>query len=129
MKNGDLDRILSQQEEILPSSGFVASVMEAVQLEAVAPPPIPFPWKRALPGLTATGLSFVSIVVASILLLNHGAAAQPLPTEWLPALASLLQASKTLGANWIALALLLSLASVKLSMRFASGHGSRSGHI
>lgn len=121
MRNDDLDRLLSNEEEVLPSSGFVLSVMDAVQREAAAPPPIPFPWKRALPGFCAAGLALVSVVVASILLLNHGAAAQPLPPEWLSAFASLIGASKTFGANWIALALLLSLTSMKLSMHFASG--------
>lgn len=127
MRNADFDRILSKEEEILPSSGFAASVMEAVAREAAAPPPIPFPWKRALPGLTAVGLALVSIIVASILLLHHGVPSQPLPAEWHSALASLLQASKALGVNWIALALLLSLASVKLSTYFASGRIDRSG--
>ena len=49
MNNDDLDRMLLEREEIVPSSGFVAAVMEAVQQEAVAPAPIPFPWKWALP--------------------------------------------------------------------------------
>jgi len=31
--------------------GFLASVMDRVREEAAAPPPIPFPWKRALPGM------------------------------------------------------------------------------
>jgi H+/gluconate symporter-like permease len=125
MRDADLDRILSKEEEILPSSGFAASVMEAVQREASAPPPIPFPWKRALPGLCATGLMLVSVVVASILLLNHGAASRPFPSQWRAALASIVETWKTFGGNWIALALVLSLASVKLSMRFASSRGSR----
>jgi len=49
----ELDRILSQSETIVPSSGFTARVMEAVEQEALAPPPIAFPWKRAVPGLVA----------------------------------------------------------------------------
>ena len=126
MRNDDLDRLLSREQEILPSSGFVLSVMDAVQREAAAPPPIPFPWKRALPGICAAGLALVSIFVASIVLLHSGAAAPPLPAAWLSALASLVEASKALGANWMALALLLSLASVKLCMRFVSGHVGRS---
>lgn len=49
-----LDFALSNEEEILPSSGFLASVMERVQAEAAqseAPTPIRFPWKRAIPGI------------------------------------------------------------------------------
>jgi len=47
-----IDPILAAEEPLLPSSGFLASVMERVREEALAPPPIPFPWKRALPGMT-----------------------------------------------------------------------------
>jgi len=46
-----LDTILANEQELIPSSGFLARVMEKVQEEAAAPPPIPFPWKRALPGM------------------------------------------------------------------------------
>jgi len=49
----NLDRILLQQDALLPSSGFAASVMDAIQQQAAVPPPIPFPWKHALPGIAA----------------------------------------------------------------------------
>jgi hypothetical protein len=48
-----LDQILLEQEGLLPSSGFAASVMDAVRQEAATPAPIPFPWKWALPGILA----------------------------------------------------------------------------
>ena len=60
--NDEFDRIMSE-EEILPSSGFAASVMEAVRREASAPPPIPFPWKRALPGAVFAAAALVGILV------------------------------------------------------------------
>lgn len=50
----DLDpihSILSSEEPIVPSSGFLAAVMERVQEESLAPQPIPFPWKRAFPAI------------------------------------------------------------------------------
>ncbi len=50
MKNEPIDEILGAEESLVPSSGFLASVMERVREEAATPPPIPFPWKRALPG-------------------------------------------------------------------------------
>ncbi|MDR3774049.1 MAG: hypothetical protein P4L26_11910, partial [Terracidiphilus sp.] len=40
-----VDRILSSEEAFVPSSGFLAAVMDRVEQEAAAPPPIPFPWK------------------------------------------------------------------------------------
>ncbi|MGA9427353.1 MAG: hypothetical protein WBV33_19905, partial [Terracidiphilus sp.] len=51
MEGDELDRILAAEDALVPSSGFAGSVMERVEAEAAAPPPIPFPWKRALPGL------------------------------------------------------------------------------
>lgn len=120
MRDPDLDRILSKEEEILPSSGFAASVMEAVQREAAAPPPIPFPWKRALPGFCVAGLTLVSLITASILLLIHGVPRQPIPRQWIAASASFVAASRNIGAAWILVALLLSFASVQLAMHLAA---------
>lgn len=64
MRHDDLDRILSAEEEIIPSLGFVSPVMDAVRHDAGAPRPIPFPWKRALPGLCAAGLAVAWVIVA-----------------------------------------------------------------
>ena len=58
MKPDELDRILSKADEIMPSSGFTANVMDAVQREFSAPPPIPFPWRRAVPGFGVAGRQF-----------------------------------------------------------------------
>ncbi len=120
MRDDDIDRILPKEQEILPSSGFVSSVMDAVQREAEAPP-IPFPWKRALPGLTAAGLALVWVFVAVISLFIRGTVTQPLPPELLSRFASIIGAWKTAGASWITLALVLSLALVKFSTRFVFG--------
>jgi len=48
MKPEEIDRVLAGESDIVPSSGFVASVMGAVIAEATAPP-LAFPWKRAWP--------------------------------------------------------------------------------
>jgi len=119
MRDDDLDRILSSQQEIIPSSGFVDAVMDAVRRESEAPP-MPFPWKRALPGLFAACFTLVSVLVAAITPFTRGTPTRALPTG-LSALDLILQAWQTIGGNWIALALIVSLASVKLSMRFVSG--------
>ena len=52
MKPEEFDRVLSEEGDIIPSSGFVAAVMESVTAEATAPP-LTFPWKRALPLVAA----------------------------------------------------------------------------
>lgn len=46
-----VDHILRSDETLMPSSGFLAAVMERVHDGAAAPAPIPFPWRRALPGI------------------------------------------------------------------------------
>jgi hypothetical protein len=58
MKSDKIDEILAGEEALVPSSGFVASVMDRISQEAALPPPIPFPWKRALPGLAIATLVF-----------------------------------------------------------------------
>ena len=49
MNSSNLDRILLERDLLLPSSGFAASVLGSLQMQAAIP--IPFPWKRALPGI------------------------------------------------------------------------------
>jgi hypothetical protein len=45
----EIEAILAGEEELMPSSGFVASVMERVRQEAALPAPTPFPWLKAVP--------------------------------------------------------------------------------
>jgi hypothetical protein len=122
----EMHRILSRENEILPSSGFAVSVMEAVRREAAAPPPIPFPWKRALPGLVAGGFAFALVLVAGVVMIAQlgRAATAPQLSMSLPSLLTpILGLPHNLAgaASWTVLALLLALVSVKLSMRLASG--------
>jgi hypothetical protein len=121
MRDDDIGRTLSKEQEIIPSSGFVVSVMDAIRREATAPPPISFPWKVALPGLLAAGLALVSVFVVSITLWSRGAGAQPIPGRLVKTFLLAIEFCKTVGAAWILLALVLSFASVKLSTRIASG--------
>jgi uncharacterized protein involved in cysteine biosynthesis len=57
-KTDKLDRVLLAQDTLLPSSGFTASVMEAIQQQALPSAPIPFPWRLALPGIAALLVGF-----------------------------------------------------------------------
>jgi hypothetical protein len=121
MTNDELDRMLSHslaEEEIVPSSGFTASVMEAVQREATAPPPIPFPWKRAVVGLVAAALTLVWVLVEIVSKLIHEAATPQSSATW-ASIVNLLRRAVNLDPGWLALAAALtaSLASVVLSMR------------
>ena len=126
MENDEIDRILSHEEEILPSSGFAVSVMDAVKREAAAPRPIPFPWKRALPGVVAGVGALALVLVAVVVGIAQEGRASGVPqfSVSLPSvLAIALQGSLRSAAIWTMLALLTALVSVKLSMRFASGRG------
>jgi hypothetical protein len=115
----EIDSILAAEEKLIPSSGFLASVMERVHEEAAAPPPIPFPWKRAVPGiLLASGV--------------FGWGASELIHLWLPAVSAISLTAPHLSAvlvqpleqaSWIALALGVSLASWLLSQRLAGRSG------
>jgi hypothetical protein len=114
-----IDHILATEEELIPSSGFLASVMERVEEEAAAPPPIPFPWKRAVPGILLTAGIF-------------GWGAVELIRIGLPALNSVTLTPPRLSANlvgsvesagWVAFALGVSLLSWILSRRLAGRGG------
>jgi hypothetical protein len=119
MRDDELDRILSKEEELLPSSGFVASVMDAVQREAVAPPPIPFPWKRALPGMIAAVVGLVVVFVVGMPLIRGGSGSEAVSGKLLSILALVMEVWKTANGNWIVLALVVSFVAVKASMRVA----------
>jgi hypothetical protein len=119
----EINSILSREDEILPSSGFTVSVMDAVRREAASPPPIPFPWKRALPGLAVAGLALVLIlirVIAAIAQLGKATTPQ-LSMSMPPVPPPIFHGALGSAAIWTMLALLVALVSVKLSMRVASG--------
>jgi hypothetical protein len=114
-----IDTILATEEELIPSSGFLASVMERVEEEAAAPAPIRFPWKRAIPGIVlATGV--------------FGWGAVEMIRLGLPAVRSLTFTPPQLSAGsmhsvesvgWVALALGVSLVSWLFSRRLAGRGG------
>ena len=65
MKDIELERILTG-DELVPSSGFTRSVMDAVLRESTAPQPIPFPWKWAVPGIIVAAVVLVVLIVAIV---------------------------------------------------------------
>ena len=119
MRQDDLDRMLSREEAIVPSSGFVSSVMDAVRWEASTPPPIAFPWKWALPGLAAWTTLLVWFVIAVFAQPARGAVAPSVALP--PMLIRILEGAESIGVGWVALALLMSFASVKLSLCLIGG--------
>ncbi len=124
MEYDEIDRVLCREHEIVPSSGFTASVMDAVRREAAAPAPIPFPWKRALPGLIVGGLALVLVLVTGVVAiarLGRASATAEIPMLSPSRLPLFFQGTMASAASWTVLALLVTLVSVKLSMRWVSG--------
>ena len=108
MQRDDLDRFLTD-DDIVPSSGFVARIMDAVHAEAAVPPAIPFPWTRALPGIVATGAAVVALIAGFVSLAIEG------PTSAATTTASF--ASDAIVA-WLVVVLLLCTVPVAVSLRF-----------
>jgi len=119
MLDAKIEAILAGEEELIPSSGFLGSVMERVQEEAVAPPPIPFPWKRAIPGTLLTAGVFAW---GAVKLYRQGLPALSSTTLPLPHLPAALVVPVE-QAGWVALALGASLLSWLLSRRLAGRGG------
>lgn len=117
-----IDRILSREEEIVPSAGFTASVMEAVRREASVPAPIAFPWKRAWPVLVLAGLSIVIVPLVAVLSIVRMASApvsaNPVNPTFLYTQLPAWMSNPAVG--WTTGSLLLTLIAVKFSMRLAS---------
>jgi hypothetical protein len=113
-----IDRILAAEEELVPSSGFLAATMDRVREEAAMPAPIPFPWKRALPGIvvTAAVLGWSGLELA-----RTGLSAQQVPSF---TQLHLTAAGRELEpAAWVALALVASLLSWLFSRRMVGRSG------
>jgi hypothetical protein len=119
MNDEKLDKILAGEEELIPSSGFLASVMERVHEEDAAPPPIPFPWVRAVPAIVVAavvlGGGAVELVRLAIPFVKGLALAPPHIS------AALVQPLEQAG--WVALALVVSLLCSLLSRRLAGRPG------
>jgi cell division protein FtsX len=105
--------------EIAPSSGFVNSVMDAVRSDAAGPPPIPFPWKYALPGLAGSIGAIVWLLLQVRRLPVSDAAAPTFTPNFSAHLVSWLQTLQMAGVTWILLAVLAMWAGIRLSLILA----------
>ena len=115
MDPSKIDQILATEEDLVPTSGFLASVMERVHDEARMPAPLPFPWKRAIPGIVlATGVfgwgafEFARQAIPAVRAISVTQLQIPASVE-----------QPLEQAGWVALALAVSLASWLLSRRIA----------
>jgi len=115
----NLDRILSAEQPLQPSSGFAASVMEQIRHEATAPAPIPFPWRRFLPVFLLAGVVLAGcliLLVRMFIEMLPELIAAPTPIE-MPAMTPALTA-----LCWSVGMLLMSLLCWRLAVRLSSSH-------
>jgi hypothetical protein len=120
MRQDQLDTILAHDEELIPTSGFLSSVMERVEDEVATPPPIPFPWKRAVPGILLAAAVLVWGAIEFVRYIFRGG----VPHFAAPQI----QISQTLtpgmrDVGWILTALAISAAASLLARRLAGRSG------
>ena len=122
-----LDRILQEQDTLLPTSGFAASVMDAIQEQAAAPAPIPFPWKWALPGIAALLAGVVIVCWLAVNTVQNMREDTISETSWLTWLNSSAQPAVMLRTEVAPalLALAVSFVCVALCRRLAGGTAAR----
>lgn len=127
----EIDHLLAPHfasgEGLAPSSGFARSVMEAAQAEASVPPPIPFPWRRVVPGLVAMLCVLIGLGTFAFRGLRSLPAADATQRGMLLSLTqgpAIHLTTWEQGLCWIAASAFIALATIAASMRLASGHSS-----
>ena len=116
MKPDDIDHILSNEKLVTPSPDFLASVMRAVRRQAAALPPLKFPWLRALPGILAMFAAIMRLAWDLVGFLNEPDVLAGFK-EQLHEFAAI---AAQFGVQWIALAVVMTVASLLLSISLVS---------
>jgi hypothetical protein len=117
MREHELDHILLREQEVVPSAKFTKSVMDAVRSEAATPPPIPFPWLRALPGLAGAVFAMAWVVIEGFRLHERPQPTATLANSWIEQLTPLIVRAESSGIAWVVLACLVTAACVELTRR------------
>lgn len=116
---GTIDAILADEEELIPSSGFLAATIERVREEAAMPRPIPFPWLRALPGIVLA----VAVLCWCGFELARVGLAHPQEISFAQLHLTVLNAHALEPAGWVMLALATPLISWLFARRLTGGSG------
>lgn len=106
----EIDRVIAREDEIVPSSGFTLSVMDAVRAEAEVPRAIEFPWLRALPVIAALGVVIAMLIAGMVELVRFGMTTPMSAASWV-----LLPSPET----WIVTALLLTAVATYVPLHYA----------
>ncbi len=112
-----IDHILVSEEAMVPTSGFASAVMERLDEESKATAPIPFPWKRALPGIVLAAVVFSWGGLEMI----RQASAKPISLASLHFSATAINGLE--WAGWVALALTISMLTWSISSRLFGRSG------
>ena len=115
--------LAADRDHLVPSSGFTDAVMAAVLHESAAPAPLPFPWKRALPGFAAVAAVVFLIVAVFVALLRapHSAVQDnSLASGWSVQFQPFLHQASPLDTAGILVAFLVSAGVVLLCRRLLS---------
>ena len=106
----NLDRIFSDEPDVVPSAAFVRNVLAAVRREAATPKPISFPWMRAIPGLAICIVGLMVFLAVGLVQFRGEPVAGPAPRIFV----DLIQGANNVGLGWIVLALAASLVPTRL---------------
>jgi hypothetical protein len=122
MNLDELDRILGKEEPIIPSSGFAASVMEAVRADSAACEPIGFPWRKAMPGVGAAGVVVILVLalgIAAIVRPGWAVTGSELSASQTAPLTAAVEWATRFGTSWMGAAWALALLSLAFGLRVA----------
>src|SRR4030095_1461340 len=119
MREHELDQVLSGEKNVMPSAKFTKSVMDAVWTEAATPPPIAFPWTRALPGIAAGVFASMWIIIEGFRLYATQTGSTSILGTWIERLTPWIARADVAGLRWVLVALLLTTACLALTWRLA----------
>jgi hypothetical protein len=117
MNPDDIDDILAHDKRITPSPDFLASVMRAVRRQAASLPPLKFPWLRMLPGILATFVAIMRAVWDLVGFLNEPDVLAGFKEQ----LQQFAELAAQFGVQWIALAVMITVVSLMLSISLVGG--------
>ena len=124
LTDSQLDHALcAESDTILPSSGFAGRVLSAVLVEG--PEPLPFPWKRAWPGIVSGAILCACVLIALVRtmqpLLASATHATSAPGAELALIAPILHSGTSPDVVWPLAALAIPLACLLLVRRILPG--------
>lgn len=109
----NLDHILSNDRDVIPSSQFVSHVMTCVHREASIPAPLPFPWRHVMPGLA---VCLAALACMAVLAISQFRASYPVTAPVSSTFLNLVGVASHLDLGWLSLASIGSFVPTKLAL-------------